>query len=95
LTVAQNFYDEFVKLSYRVEHRGDPNPTAEKLTAWDETMHARYGAFLSAALAEQGIPDTRRNRSILAFLAQSSAGSGAEQVRRAAAYWSEVVALTL
>lgn len=93
--MAQHFFDEFVKLSYRVEHRGDQDPTAEELTAWDQTLHARYGAFLPAALADQGIPDTRRNRSILAFLAQSTTGSGEDQVRRAAAYWNRVAGLTL
>jgi hypothetical protein len=93
--VAQHFHDLFVKLSYRVEHRTDQNPTADELASWDETMNARYGPFIPAALAAQGIEDTKRNRSILAFLAQSSTGTGATQVNRAAAYWNQAHGLSL
>lgn len=92
---TRRVFDEFVKFSYRAEHRDGPDPSPEALHRWDATLHARYGAFIPDALAEHGIADTRRNRSILALLAQSSSGSGKAQVRRAAAYWKGVRTLTV
>lgn len=89
--MADHYFDEFVKFSYRVEHRGDQDPSDDDLHDWDELLHRHYGQYIRDALATHGIPDTRRNRSILALLSQNSAGSGRTRVDNAAEYWANVM----
>lgn len=89
--MAQHYHDEFVKLSYKVEHRSHLDPDADDLAEWDETLHDRYGRFLDDALDEHGIDDTKRNRSIVVTLSLSATGFGKTQVERACEYWANVM----
>lgn len=88
--MADHFHDEFVKLSYKVEHRSHLDPSQEDLEEWDQTLQDRYGSHLQAAMSNHGIDDTKRNRSIIVTLSLSSTGAGRTQVERACEYWTHV-----